>query len=103
MQDHLNLWQKLTKLVVFLLFVAGVVAVCVWYLPLIRSNEKMRQQLLQLDLKIKQEEERGRSLRASLEATKNDVRTIERLARANLGYARPGEVVVRFEDPTGRR
>jgi cell division protein FtsB len=59
--------------------------------------------LLQLDLKIKSQEELQKTLRASVEAAKNDPKTIERLARANLGYAKPGEMVIRFEAPGGRR
>lgn len=99
MRVNLGIWEKLTRLVVFLLFVLGVVAVCLWYVPLIRQNEWMRQRMLQLDQRIKQEEDRGKLLRASVEAVKNDPKTIERLARANLGYAKPGETVIRFEGP----
>jgi cell division protein FtsB len=99
---RVNIWEKLSKVVVFLLFLAGVAAVFVWYLPLIQQNERMRQDLLKMEQKVKAEEERGRMLRATLDAVKNDPRTIERLARANLGYAKPGEVVVRFEEPKQR-
>lgn len=95
----MNIWERLSKLVVFLLFVAGIVAVCVWYFPLIRTNENMRQELLRADLRVKQADERGKMLRASLDAVKNDPRTVERLVRSTLGYARPGETVVRFEEP----
>jgi len=96
---NLGIWEKLSRLVVILLFVTGIVAVCAWYVPLIQQNERLRERLLRMDLKIKQEEERFKTLRAAVDALKNDPRTIERFARANLGYARPGEVVVRFEDP----
>jgi cell division protein FtsB len=96
---NLGIWDKLNRVAIFLLFVAGLLGVTVWYLPLIKQNERMRQQLFQTDLKVKQEEERAKSLRAAVEAAKNDPRTIERTARANLGYAKPGEVVIRFETP----
>lgn len=96
---RVNIWEKLSNVVVFLLFVAGIAAVFVWYLPLIRQNEHMRAELLKWDLKVKAEGEKMRSLRDSLEAVKNDPKTIERLARQNLGYARPGETVIRFEEP----
>ena len=102
MPVNLCIWEKLTKLVIFLLFVVGIAAVCMWYVPLIRQNESMRQQLLQLDQKVKQQEEKGRMLRASVEALKNDPRAVERLARARFAYAKPGEIVVRFEDYPGR-
>jgi cell division protein FtsB len=96
---NLGIWEKLTKLVVFLLFVLGVVAVFIWYLPLIRQNERMRQDLARLDAQIKAATESGKTLRNSVEGLRNDPRTIERYARANLRYARPGEKVIRFETP----
>ena len=47
--------------------------------------------------------ERGHLLRTTVEAARSNPKTIERMARANLGYAKPGEIVIRFEDPTPRR
>lgn len=103
MNVNLGIWDKLAKLTVLLLFLLGVVGVALWYLPVIKQNERMRQQLLQSEARVKAEEERYRLLRIATEAARNNPKTIERLARANLGYAKPGEVVVRFEQPGGRR
>jgi cell division protein FtsB len=97
------IWNKLSKLTIFCLFLLGVVAVSLWYLPLIQQNERMRRELLQKEAKIKVEEEQARLLRASFEAARSNPKTIERMARAGLGYAKPGEVVVRFEEPGPRR
>jgi cell division protein FtsB len=96
---NLGIWDKLTKLVIFCLFALGLVALSLWYLPLIRQNERMRQQLLAIEARVKAEDELNRALRTSLDAARNDPKTVERMARANLGYAKPGEVVVRFEQP----
>ena len=100
---NLGIWDKLTKLAVFCLFLLGLFALAMWYLPLIRQNERMRQQLLQNQMKIKAEEERARMLNAAVTAARMNPKTIERMARANLGYAKPGEIVVRFEEPAPRR
>jgi cell division protein FtsB len=100
---NLGIWDKLTKLAIFCLFVLGVICVAVWYLPLINQNERMRQDLLKQETKIKAEQERGHLLRSAVEAAKNNPKTIERMARAALGYAKPGEVIIRFEDPIPRR
>ena len=97
------IWSKLSKLTIFCLFVLGVVAVSLWYLPLIQQNERMRRELLQKEAKIKIEEEQYRALRASYDAGRSNPKTIERMARAGLGYAKPGEIVVRFEEPAPRR
>ncbi len=100
---NLGIWDKLTKLAILCLFILGLVAVAVWYLPLIRQNEHMRQDLLKLQTKINAEQEKGRLLHATLESARSNPKTIERLARANLGYAKPGEIVVRFEDAAPKR
>jgi len=100
---NLGIWDKLTKLAVFLLFILGVAGVALWYFPLIKQNERMRQDMLKLDAKIKIEQERDRTLRSSFDAVRNNPKTIERLARANLGYAKPGEIIIRFEEPSPRR
>ncbi len=103
MNVNLGIWDKLTKLAVFFLFILGVAGVALWYFPLIKQNERMRQDMLKLDAKIKIEQEQDRALRSSFEAVRNNPKTIERLARANLGYAKPGETVIRFEAPTPPR
>jgi cell division protein FtsB len=101
MNVDLGIWDKLTKVVIFLLFLSYVMAVGVWYLPLIRQNERLRQRLLVLDTQIQKEEETGKQLRASVDSLRHDPRAIERLARERLGYAKPGETVIRFEPPVG--
>jgi len=93
----LGILGKLTRVVVFLLCVAGLLAVAVWYLPLIQQNERMRKVVLQLDTQIAKAEESNRQLKMSFDALRYDPKTVERLARERLGYARPGETVIRFE------
>ena len=60
MNVNLGIWDKLAKLTILLLFLLGLVGVALWYLPLIKQNERMRQQLLQNEARIKVEEERHR-------------------------------------------
>ena len=99
MNVDLGIWSKLTRVVIFLFFIAGLLLVAVWYLPLIRQNERMRREVLRLDGQIHHEEETGRQLRASIDAIQHDPKALERLARERLGYAKPGETVIRFEPP----
>src|SRR2546422_5893737 len=99
MHVDLGIWGKLTRIVTILLGAAGVLAVAVWYLPLIKQNERMRQRILQFDAQIQKEEEVGKQAKASIEALRRDPKTVERLARERLGYAKAGETVVRFEAP----
>jgi cell division protein FtsB len=97
MNAETNLWDKLTGVVIFLLFIAGLLGVAVWYLPLIRQNEAFRKEILRLDAKIDKERETGKQLQNAIDALKHDPKAIERLARERFGYAKPGETVIRFE------
>ena len=94
-----GIWDKLTKAVVFLLVIAALLAVAVWYLPLIKQNERMRSEVLRLQEELTTEEETARQIKVQIEALRNDPETVERYAREKLGLARAGETVIRFEQP----
>lgn len=99
MKVNLGIWDKLTRVVVFLVFIAGILLVAIWYLPLIKQNERYRREILRLDNLIQKEEDTGKQLRTSIDALRYDPKAVERLAREKLGYAKPGETVIRFEEP----
>ncbi len=90
-------WNRLTRLAMGLILLALLVLIGVWYLPLIRTNERYRQELLRLDAQIQREEETARQLKNAIEALRTDPKAVERLTRERLGYAKPGETVIRFE------
>ncbi len=94
----LGIWDKLTKAVLFLLVLSAVTGITLLCIPLIQQNERMRQRNLDLETQIQREEEAGRQLKASLDAQRSDPKSVERLAREKLGYAKPGEVVIRFQE-----
>lgn len=100
MKVDLGIWNKLTRLVIALLVIAVLLAIAGWYLPLIRQNERMRKEVQRLDTQTRKENEAARQLKASIDALRNDPKAVERLAREQLGYAKPGETVVHFE-PAG--
>ena len=102
MNVNLGIWDNLTKLVVFLLFVAGLIGVFYWYLPLVQQNQRYRKEIIALDGRIATEERHGKQLRASIDSLQNDPRVIERLAREKLSLAKTNEMVVRFEQPARR-
>ena len=99
MNVDLGIWSKLTKMVAWLLLLAGLLLVGVWYLPLIQQNERMQRENLRLEGELQTEKEKSKQLQADIDALRNDPKTVERLTREKLGYARPGETVVRFEQP----
>lgn len=95
----LGIWDKLTRAVMVLLVAAVVVGIAYLCVPLIQQNERMRQRNLELEAHIQREEDAGRQLKAGLDAQRSDPKAVERLAREKLGYAKPGEVVIRFQEP----
>jgi cell division protein FtsB len=93
----LGIWQKLSRLMALLIFAAAVLAVLVWYIPLFQQNERMRKEIQHLQAQIQREEIASRRLENSIKALHSDPKTIERMAREKLGYARTGETVIYFE------
>ena len=99
----LGIWDKLTKAVVFLLIIAALLAVAVWYLPLIKQNERMRAEILRLEGEVTKEKKIAMRRKVNIEALRNDPETVERYAREKLGLAKPDETVIRFEEPDSER
>ncbi|HEY3915379.1 MAG TPA: septum formation initiator family protein [Verrucomicrobiae bacterium] len=97
-----SIWDKLFRLVLALLVIASVLAIFLWYQPVIQENQRMREEKLALDAQIAKANETARKLDASLRALQNPT-TVERLARERLSYAKPGEDVIHFDPPTGTR
>ena len=99
MRVNLGIWDQLTRLVLFLLFLTGLLGLFFWYLPNIQTNERYRKASLLLDAKIAEQEKIARQLKAQTDAIQNDPRTLERLAREKLGWAKSNETVIVFEAP----
>ena len=98
MNVDLGIWGKLTRLMLVLFVLAVGMGVVAAYYPLLKQNERMRAVAYQLDLQVQQEEAQQKQLRCAIEAMTKDRDTIERLVREKLGYAKPGEKVIRFEE-----
>ncbi len=99
MNVDLGIWSKLTKVVVGLVVLAVLLLIGMCYLPVIRQNEQMRRQILLDQNQIEAAEARSKELQAQVDALLHDQKTVERLTREKLGYAKPDETVVRFESP----
>jgi cell division protein FtsB len=80
-----------------LIFAAAVLAVVVWYIPLFQQNERMRKEIQTLQGQIRREEQASRRLEENIKSLRDDPKTVERMAREKLGYARTGETVIYFD------
>mgnify|MGYP001228279196 CR=1 FL=1 len=99
MNVDLGIWGKLTNVVIVLLLLAGALYVGLLYLPKIKTNERMRREVLRLETRIQEEKEINKQLKATSEMLQKDPKAVERLARERLGYAKPDEMVIIFETP----
>ena len=81
-----------------LIFAAAVLAVVVWYIPLFQQNERMRKEIQTLQGQIRREEQASRRLEENIKSLRDDPKTVERMAREKLGYAKTGETVIYFEE-----
>jgi len=92
-----GIWGSLTNIVIVLIVVAVLLLIGVCYLPLIQTNERYRQRILALEKQLQDETDKSKQLQAQMDALTHDPKTVERLTREKLGYARPDETVIRFE------
>lgn len=99
MNVNLGILGVLNRIVLILLAFTGLVFSALQFIPNFQQMERMHRRVQQLDARIQQEEEQGRQHEAATKALRNDPRTVERLARERLGYAKPGQTVIRFESP----
>ncbi|HEX3625973.1 MAG TPA: septum formation initiator family protein [Verrucomicrobiae bacterium] len=97
MNVNLGIWSKLTNVIVALVVIAVLLLIGECYLPVIQENARMRSQILKLEAQLKVEQQKSQQLQGQIEALQNDPRTVERLTREKLGYARPNETVIYFE------
>jgi cell division protein FtsB len=96
----LGIWSKLTKIVVGLVVLAVLLLIGLCYLPLIQENTRMRTEVLKLNQQLEAETNKLNQIQAQIDALRTDPKTVERLAREKLGYAKPDETVIRFESTT---
>ena len=52
-----------------------------------------------LENEVRNEESKQAQLQAAIRNLREDPKTVERLVREKLGYAKPGETVIYFEKP----
>lgn len=82
-----------------LVVLASLLGIFFWYLPLFQQNARMRKEIMRLQGQVKVEERKKQELETAITHLDSDPKTVERMAREKLGYAKPGETVIFFEPP----
>jgi cell division protein DivIC len=95
----MNVWKFIYRLglIASILMVVAIV-VFHFFLPKIREQRELRAREEELQQDIQRAAEQLRMLKLKQEKLQTDPRFIEKIAREDLGYAKPGETVFRFVD-----
>jgi cell division protein DivIC len=95
----MNLWKFIQR-ICLILCVALLAAIIAFrfFLPKIKEQRDLRAQAEAVRQNIQREAEQLRMLKLKQEKLQEDPRFIEKIAREDLGYAKPGETVFRFVD-----
>ena len=96
MDVEVGIWNRLTRVVIFLAVGCFLLAVGASYIPLFRQNEYFHREIQKLDREIKEKNSWRQQYTWDIHGLRNDARYVERIAREVLGYARPGETLIHF-------
>ena len=102
----MNFWVTIYRVGWITLAILVVVAVVAMFVPQIKQYNELHRKESALQDEIRLEEEIIKHLKDQQERLEKDPRFVEKLAREELGYAKPGETVFRFTDddaPTSNR
>ena len=94
----MNVWKFIQRicLIASVGLVVGIVLRL--YLPKIEEQKRLRAQAETLRQDIQREAEQLRQLKRKQEKLQEDPRFVEKIAREDLNYAKPGETIFRFVD-----
>ena len=94
----MNFWKFTQRICLIVSVLLLILIVLKLFLPLIERQKELRVREDAVRLDIQREAEQLRMLKLKQEKLQEDPRFIEKIAREDLGYAKPGETVFRFVD-----
>ncbi len=95
----MNPWTFSLRLAQLLAVVLVMAMVAVhWFVPLIKKQKQLSNELAAKTKNVQETAEYLRRLKLKQEKLQEDPRFIEKIAREELGFAKPGETVFRFEE-----
>ena len=94
----MNVWKFIQRVCLIAIVALVVGIVLRLFLPMLDRQEELRAREAALRQDIQKEAEQLRMLKLKQQKLQEDPRFIEKIAREDLGYAKPGETVFRFVD-----
>lgn len=94
----MNVWVFIYRTAWTALIILGVVGLVAAFAPKVRQLRDLQKKETRLEEEIRYEDDLLRNLKTKQERLQNDPRFAERIAREELGLAKPGETVFKFMD-----
>ncbi len=98
----MKFWVTVYKIAWGVLVVLLVVLVFRLFLPEVRQNREKQRKIAALESQNRMKEDAIKEIIRNQERFKNNPAFVERIAREELGKAKPDETVFRFENPNKR-
>lgn len=92
----MNFWRNLYRVFLVLAFLLAVVIAVRFFVPKFQEEQRLRRRLEEARADVQRTAETLRQLKLKQERLREDPRYVEKIAREELGYAKPGETVFRF-------
>jgi len=95
---RMNLWVFIYRFARWLFGLFLVVGVVYVFYPPVRRFHELQKREDKLEEEVRFNDEMLQHLKSKQEKLMNDPRFVEKIAREELGYAKPGETVFKFVD-----
>jgi len=93
----MTVWNAIYRAAMGVLALFALIAVGYAYYNPLKERDHLLSKKMELEEVVKQQQERLDDLKQRQERLQTDARFVEKLAREEFGYAKPGEVVFKFE------
>ena len=94
----MNFWVMIYRIGWIALAILVVIAVIAMFIPQISQYNELHRREAAIQEEIRLEEEIIKHLKSQQDKLRTDPRFVEKIAREELGYAKPGETVFHFTD-----
>lgn len=94
----MSFWRNVYRVFLIAAAVLAVVIVVRFFMPKFQEERRLRARLEEARQDVRRTAETLRELKLKQERLREDPRYVEKIAREELGLAKPGETVFRFVD-----
>jgi cell division protein FtsB len=99
----MTVWTAITRASIGILIVFGLVGVCYAYKKPVAERKSLLARKADMERMVTEQQTKLDDLKQRQERLQTDPRFVEKIAREEFGYSKPGEIVFKFDgDPSPR-